>query len=403
MIGFSKIKCTGCSACASICSKNVIVMGKDDAGFPVPRIESPQNCIECGLCEKVCPSYSPQKKEINPDETAVIAQIKDENIRKESASGGMFSAIALTILDKGGVVYGAAYDEAFKVRHIGIERPEDLWKLRNSKYVQSDMGDVFREVKKHLSSGRLVCFSGTPCQTEGLASFLRKSYDNLILVDITCHGVGSPLVWEKYLDLAKGFSPKRIYFRWKHYGYKYSTMSYFNQNNEEIYFGGVESDPMLRAYFSNSCDRASCYDCKFKKRYRITDFTLWDCFQPRFFDKAFDDDRGTSSVLINTIKGQRLFQEIVDKDLVRYLSIDPSDLVYGNRELVQSVKKGQNRDAILRDSMQMEPKELFQKYFPQTGSVRIKSFLRKLLLMSGLYSRVKYELYKYRRNKCKKS
>ena len=380
MIDFSKIQCTGCSACASSCNRDVIVMGKDDAGFPIPLVANPEKCVECGICESVCPSFNPKTEKKNPEEIAIIAQIKDENIRKESASGGMFSAIAITVLKKGGIVYGAAYDESFKVRHIGIEKSEDLWRLRNSKYVQSNMGSVFREVKKHLQSGRLVCFSGTPCQAEGLASYLHKPYDNLILVDITCHGVGSPLIWDKYLELVKKINPARIYFRWKHYGYKYSTMSFFNQNKEEIYFGGVETDPMLRAYFTNSCDRKSCYNCKFKKRYRITDFTLWDCFQPRFFNKEFDDDKGTSSVLVNTSKGQKIFQDIVDADVIKYQKLAPSDLVHGNRELVQSVKEGSIRDSFLRDAKTINAVELFEKYFPQTKKVTVKRFLRKILL-----------------------
>lgn len=402
MIDFSKIQCTGCSACASSCNKDVFVMGKDDAGFPIPLVVNPEKCVECGICESVCPSFNPKTERKNSEEIAIIAQIKDEDIRKESASGGMFSAIALTVLKKGGIVYGAAYDESFKVRHIGIEKSEDLWRLRNSKYVQSDMGCVFREIKKHLQSGRLVCFSGTPCQAEGLASYLRKTYDNLILVDITCHGVGSPLIWDKYLELVKKINPARIYFRWKHYGYKYSTMSFFNQNKEEIYFGGVETDPMLRAYFTNSCDRKSCYDCKFKKRYRITDFTLWDCFQPRFFNKEFDDDKGTSSVLVNTSKGRKIFQDIVDADTIKYQELAPSDLVHGNRELVQSVKEGSFRDSFLRDAKTTNAVELFEKYFPQTKKVIVKRFLRKILLKTGLYSLIKYEIYKCRRNRCKK-
>ena len=402
MIDFSKIQCTGCSACASSCNRDVIVMGKDDAGFPIPLVVNPEKCVECGICESVCPSFNPKAEKKNSEEIAIIAQIKDENIREESASGGMFSAIALTVLKKGGIVYGAAYDESFKVCHIGIEKSEDLWRLRNSKYVQSDMGSAFREVKKHLQSGRLVCFSGTPCQAEGLASYLHKPYDNLILVDITCHGVGSPLIWDKYLELVKKFNPARIYFRWKHYGYKYSTMSFFNQNNEEIYFGGVETDPMLRAYFTNSCDRKSCYDCKFKKRYRITDFTLWDCFQPRFFNKEFDDDKGTSSVLINTSKGRKIFQDIVDADIIKYQKLAPSDLVYGNRELVQSVKESSIRDSFLMDAKTINTVELFEKYFPNTKKVTVKRILRKILLKTRLYSLIKYEIYKYRRNRCKK-
>lgn len=399
MIDYSKIECTGCSACTSVCKFGAIAMDTDEAGFPTPRVIDSQKCVKCGLCEKVCRFLNPKAEEKNPDELALIAQVKDNIIRRESASGGMFSAIALVVLDKGGIVYGAAYNKEFKVQHIGVERIDQLWKLRNSKYVQSDLGNVFREIKTHLINNRLVCFSGTPCQVEGLSAFLQKPYKNLVLVDITCHGIGSPLVWDKYLELVKKYSPERIYFRWKHFGYKYSTMSYFDKDMRELYFGGVETDKMLRAYFTNNCDRSTCYKCRFKKRYRISDITLWDCFQPRFFNKDFDDDRGTSSVLINTSKGREILNEIIEKNLIEFQMVDPDELVYGNKELVQSVIKGDTRDLLIKDAQIMSGQELFEKYFPETTMVKIKNILRTLLLKSGLYSFVKYAIYKYRRDR----
>lgn len=402
MINYSRIDCTGCSACTSICKVGAIVMDTDEAGFPVPKSINSSKCIECGLCEKVCRFLKPKAEEENLNEVAIIAQAIDNNTRRESASGGMFSAIALKVLEKGGVVYGAAFNKEYKVQHIGIERPDQLWMLRNSKYVQSDLGGVFNEIKSHLMNNRLVCFSGTPCQVEGLSAFLQKSYNNLVLIDITCHGVGSPLIWDKYLEYARDYSPERICFRWKHYGYKYSTMSYFDKDMNELYFGGVETDKMLRAYFSNNCDRSSCYNCKFKKRYRISDFTLWDCFQPRFFNKEFDDDKGTSSVLINTSKGNELLQEIIESGLIKYQIVEPNELVFGNRELVNSVIEGGIRDNLFRDAKYLSGKELFEKYFPDSLSVRIKKYLRLFLLKTGLYSQVKYCIYKFRRNRSRK-
>ena len=143
-------------------------------------------------------------------------------------------------------------------------------------------------------------------------------------------------------------------------------MSYFDSNMNEVYFGGVESDKMLRAYFTNNCDRTTCYECRFKKRYRISDFTLWDCFQPRFFNKEFDDDKGTSSVLVNTIKGKELLQEIIENGYINYMLIEPDELVYGNRELTNSVIKGDIRDSFLNDAKKMSGKQLFEKYFPDS-------------------------------------
>jgi coenzyme F420-reducing hydrogenase beta subunit len=316
MLNISEIKCVGCTACSSVCPKNVIRMKRDAEGFQHPIVETAEACIECGLCDKVCPVFN-FKEETFFEQKGLIAQITDEKIRRESASGGMFSAIALSVLDEGGVVYGAAYNENFEVCHIGISRKDDLWKLRHSKYVQSNLVGVFPDVKKNLDMGKIVCFSGTPCQIEGLQFYLRKNYANLLLVDVVCHGVSSPLIWDKYLETIKKYNPNKIYFRWKHYGYKYSTMSFLDENDNEIYYAGVETDKMLRAYFSNNCDRDTCYECVFKKRYRTSDFTIWDFFQPRFFNKDFDDDRGTSGVLIHTEKASKQLDKIIAKNMIK--------------------------------------------------------------------------------------
>lgn len=398
MINVAEIKCVGCTACVSVCPKGVLEMTRDAEGFQYPSIKDEAKCIQCDLCKKVCPVINLNNEE-KFEQKGLISQIKNEDIRRESASGGMFSAIALSVLDEDGKVYGAAYDEDFNVCHIGISDKSDLWKLRNSKYVQSNLDGVFVKVKEDLETGRPVCFSGTPCQIEGLQRYLRKDYENLLLVDVVCHGVSSPMIWEKYLETVKSKEPSRIYFRWKHYGYKYSTMSLFDKNSNEIYYAGVETDKMLRAYFSNDCDRDTCYDCVFKKRYRVSDFTIWDCFQPKFFDKKFDDDKGTSCVLVHSPKGKDRLKKIIDGDMIRYLFVSPDELVYGNKELVGSVKKGSNRDSILKDAAFMEGEELFKKYYPDTLRTKMKKYARLFLVRTGLYNKIKYGLFLIRRNR----
>lgn len=400
MINPSKIKCVGCTACASICPQGIIALERNNEGFYEPVVD-PLGCVECGLCERACPVLNP-KEQISTVQTGLIAQIKDETIRKESTSGGMFSAIALSVLEEGGIVYGAAYDTRFQVCHMGIDNKEDLWKLRHSKYVQSKLYGVFPEVKQYLDAGRKVCFSGTPCQIEGLLGYLQKDYENLLLVDIVCHGVSSPLIWDKYLEQIHCYGPKKIYFRWKHYGYKYSTMSVFDENDQEIYYAGVESDDMLRAYFSNNCNMAACYDCVFKKRYRDSDFTIWDCFQPGFFSKAFDDDRGTTSVLVHSEKGLHQLNIIIDAGLIKHQTVPVEKLIQGNRELVRSVEKGSQREQLLKDAKNMPPAVLFGKYFPRSFMIRIKKTARLTLIKIGLYGAFKYGLFLIRRIKSKR-
>lgn len=401
MLNFFEIKCVGCTACASVCPKNVITIKRNSQGFQYPQVENESVCVECGLCEKVCPVLN-FKKEEKFEQKGLIAQITDETIRRESASGGMFSAIALSVLKENGIVYGAAYNDDFEVCHIGVSDERDLWKLRNSKYVQSNLVGVFKEVKQHLDSGKKVCFSGTPCQVEGLQTYLRKDYENLLLVDVVCHGVASPLIWEKYLETINKFSPNKIYFRWKHYGYKYSTMSLFDKDNKEIYFAGVETDKMLRAYFSNNCDRDTCYDCLFKKRYRPSDFTIWDCFQPKFFNKDFDDDRGTSGVLLHSSKAQMQLEKIVNLRLIKYQYVSADELTFGNNEMIDSVKRGALVEEFLNDAENMSGEALFKKYFPDTLQIKIKKFIRLTLLKFRLYNMFKYRLFVYRRNKSKR-
>lgn len=401
MIDFSNIECVGCTGCVSICPKNVLTMQYDLEGFQRPEISNKDECIECGLCEKACPVLNNKPEEKRVD-IAYIAQNINEKIRRESTSGGMFSAIAMSVLQNDGIVYGVAYDKEFHVKHVGIESIDELWRLRNSKYVQSDLRGIFNDVKKQLNGGRQVCFSGTPCQIEGLKCYLGKEYENLLLVDVVCHGVSSPLIWERYLETIKKYTPNRIYFRWKHYGYKYSTMSIFDENNKEIYFAGVESDKMLQAYFTNNCDCDTCYHCSFKKRYRVSDITIWDCFQPRFFSKAFDDDLGTSCVLINSKKGFEQFETIKSMNLIKALEVDAEEITFGNNEMVESVKRGNYRDSLLLDANHMDGTELFDKYFPNSLKQQINRVLRLSLVKCGCYSFVKNIVYSIRRKRAKR-
>lgn len=385
--------CCGCTACANICPRGCIEMQADEEGFLYPNIRK-DLCVSCGLCEKVCPVLqngpeTPQKQ------TGYLVQHRDETVRRQSTAGGAFTAIASYVLDRGGVVFGASYDQAFQVIHTFVEQKEQLARFRNSKYVQSRLGTCFRQVQEFLNQGRWVCFSGTPCQIEGLNAFLGRRHEHLVLVDVVCHGIPSPLVWNKYLQ-AQNISQMRadqILFRDKYYGYKYSTMSLY-RGGVNIYHAGSQQDPMLRTFFEDLCDRPICYHCPFKKRYRVSDLTLWDCFSVYDFDRQMDDDRGTTRVLCHTPLGEQIMQAVQSE--VQCRTVDPDRLVQGVREMVASVEENPRRSEFFQDACRLEGKALFQKYCPITWKTKLETGIRQLLLRTGLYSVAKKCLNKLR-------
>ena len=382
-----KSKCCGCTACKNICPQNAIEMKEDEEGFLYPNVNK-DKCVNCGLCKNVCPILN--KNNNSKEQHAFIFQNKDEQIRRESTSGGAFSAIAEEIINRNGIVFGAIFDDQFNVVHKGVETKEELWKFRNSKYVQSDLKNTFLETKINLEKNRWVCFSGTSCQIEGLKNFLGKDYEKLILVDVVCRAVPSPLIWRKYLKLRKTKidNIKKIYFRDKIYGYKYSNLTIYNSNDlkKPIYKNGVESDPYLRAFFSNICDRPSCYTCKFKKKNRESDITLWDCFDVEKYNKNFDDDKGTTRILTNSEKGYNFIKKLKSKNNIQEIGVE--EATKGFLAMFQSVKYNNNREKFLNDAKEMEDCELFEKYFKDSLRIKLERFLRKKLVKTKIYKKI---------------
>ena len=382
-----KAMCCGCTACKSICPTKAIEMVEDEEGFLYPKIDE-RKCINCGLCDKTCPVLN--AKEEKKEQKAYIFQNKDDSIRTESTSGGAFSAIAEYVLKNNGIVYGATFDENFKVIHDYVEKKEELYKFRNSKYVQSEIGNNFLKIKKELENNKLVLFSGTSCQVEGLKRFLNKNYENLILVDVVCRAVPSPLVWRKYLRLRKEKYKdiSKIMFRDKYYGYKYSNFSIYSKENDKSkeYHAGVESDPYLRAFFSNICDRPSCYKCKFKKQNRESDITIWDCFDVEKYNKKLDDDKGTTRVLTNSKKGDEVIKNISLNNIVE--EIDVEKATKGFLAMFQSVKYNAKREEFFKDCNKLTNEELFNKYFPYTFKVKAEKYGRLILLKTGMYKKI---------------
>ncbi|MCD7882640.1 MAG: Coenzyme F420 hydrogenase/dehydrogenase, beta subunit C-terminal domain, partial [Lachnospiraceae bacterium] len=228
-----KQNCCGCAACAGACPKNCIEMKDDTESFFYPSVDK-DKCIDCGSCERVCPILNYENKEPY-EQKGYIVQHKNPTVLRESTAGGAFTAIAKYTLNKGGVVFGVELTDDLIAHHVYVEDESELSRFRNSKYVQSCVGGVLEQVKSFLKQGRYVCFSGTPCQIEGLRNYLGKDYDNLILVDVVCRAVPSPLIFQKYVEYQEqkmSAEVENVRFRDKHYGYKYSTMNVITDRNQ---------------------------------------------------------------------------------------------------------------------------------------------------------------------------
>lgn len=276
-------ECTGCSACINICSKRCLTMKADEYGFLYPTLQHPDLCAKCGMCSKVCPVSSNNKKREKGEATEACAVYsKDVSVREASSSGGVFSELAFEIFKIGGSVYGASYDNHFYIRHICAEKVEDLNLLRGAKYAQSDLGYSFREIKKKLEMGQPILFAGTPCQVAGLKSFLQKDFEGLFTADFVCHGVPSPVVWKNYVEYRArtdnaGQLPERINLRSKHTGwshYQYSNV--YRYGNGATYSVKSGADLYMRLFVRNYINRNCCAECSFKGYDRGSDITLGD-------------------------------------------------------------------------------------------------------------------------------
>lgn len=384
-----KKDCCGCWGCADICPVHCITMQEDEEGFRYPVVDK-DKCITCNRCEKVCPIIN-VKPEVKKEQYCYILQHKNKQILSESTSGGAFTAIASWIIEQGGVVFGAGYDEKLQVVHQYVETVDGLKKFRNSKYVQSLIGKTYNQVRDFLEKGKLVCFSGTPCQLEGLLQFIRKSYDNLITIDIACHSVTSPKVFREYLKEKRqvlGDNFQNVKFRDKNpFGYNYSQMSIY-RNDKQIYHEGVDTDPYLRSFFSGVNVRPSCFNCHFKKRYRLTDFTIWDCFNPRPYTKELDNNMGVTRILAHTGRAVDILKKIQDRATI--IEIPVEEAMKDSKELVQSILIDERRVDFFTVAKQQTGVNCFlSAYFPITLRTRIEKFIRVSASKLGIYSNVK--------------
>ena len=374
-----KSNCCGCQACFNKCPKNAITMIEDEKGFKYPKIDK-EKCVNCGICEKVCPILTKIKIENKPKAYACV-NLNDE-IRMQSSSGGIFTAIATYIIDKGGVVFGATWNDDFsRVEHMYVENKNELYKFRGAKYLQSDINKSYVQAKKFLDEDRYVLFSGTPCQIEALKSFLNKDYEKLYLQDIICHGVPSPKVWDSYKKFMEqkncNSKTKSMYFRdktaegWNKYHVK---MQFDNNNSYDVEHG---KDIYMKAFLSNIALRDSCTNCNFKKENRASDITLADFWGINNIKPEMNDEKGTSLVIVNSDKGNLLFEEI--SDMIKSEEVDFDTAIKPNPSMNTISPRNVKSEDFFANIDAMPFDELVKKYVPEPSI--IKKVLRKIKKM----------------------
>lgn len=381
MINISdKQKCCGCNACGDVCPKDAITFKTDIEGFWYPEVNK-DTCIDCGLCEKVCPiiNINDLKKNDYPKPAHVFAAVNNNmRVRWNSTSGGAYTALAEAMLEQGGYVSGAIYNDGFTGVHNYISNnPEDLEKLRSSKYLQSNAEGIFREIKDLLLKGEKVLACGTPCQMTALRSFLRKDYDNLLIVDFICRGVNSPKVYRAYLDsLEKKFGSRVVYVKAKNkeLGWRNLTRKVTFENGKS-YYGIHMQDDFRRGYHTNVYCRPSCYDCQFKDFPRISDITIADYWGIEKVDKNLDMNIGTSMILLNSNKGIAFFESVKEK--LEYRETSFESILGGNIALKKSIEPAKiDRNAFFKDLDENDFDYVTQKYFPLKKSTKRQITLR---------------------------
>ena len=330
-----KHNCCGCESCVQVCPKHCIGFVQDREGFYYPEVDD-SLCISCRLCEKVCPVIN-QGEERSPYK-ALASFNRDDKARESSSSGGIFSLLSEKVLDEGGVVFGARFDENWQVVIDAAETKETIKAFIGSKYLQAKVGESFRNCKRYLDEGRKVLFAGTPCQISGLRLFLRRQYENLLAVDIVCHGVPSPLVWERYVDenVQAAGEIERINFRDKVKGWKLFSLTFVHDSNGQLKSRSTsfKEDLYMQAFLKNLILRPSCYVCPAKCGKSHSDITLADFWGIGDVNPQMDDDRGTSLVLINTKRG--------------LLSLPLDRIVFTEEDFSASIKKNSawNKSAV---------------------------------------------------------
>ena len=386
----NKADCCGCNACGDICPRHAISFHTDQEGFWYPEVDA-QACIDCGLCEKVCPVLNAASLKQNDlaEPVCYAAEHKNLEVIFDSTSGGLFSAMAEIVYRAGGSVGGAVFNDDLSVRHFISNDKKDLPRLRSSKYLQSSLEGFFTQVRDLVKDARPVLVCGTPCQMAALRAFLGKVPDNLIIADFICRGINSPKVWQKYIrSFEERYGSPVVYAKAKskEYGWRKLTQKVILADGRHLY-ETLDQSNFTKGYLrTNVYCRPSCYDCKFKGFPRIADITLADFWGIEKVDRSMEKDLGTSLVLLNSDKGVRFFEQF--KARIHSLPVPFESILAGNPALVRPLDPPTvDREQFFRDLDQMNFTQLADKYINTTPAGfkrRLKSFLKKSLSLTRM-------------------
>lgn len=372
-----KGKCCGCTACASACPKNAIVMKNDASGFVYPEINQ-ELCVECGMCKRVCAFSTELIDSVSDKAPRVYAVVnKDTAVYKKSSSGGFFTALANEAINQNGVVYGAVFDKDFKVKHIRGTKQVDIEAMRGSKYVQSNLDGVFESVKNDLKASKLVMFVGTGCQVGGLKKYLNKDYDNLVTVDIVCHGVPSQKLFDDYKETLE----KKYKAKVKSFSFRAKKLKGQIQDIEAVFDNGkVYSEyPDIDAYrnmFAKSFTlRPSCFECPYATGKRVGDITIGDFWGIEKALPDFKKELGNSLAIISTERGERLFNSVKEQ-----LEVRESELQRALQPSLKSpAKKPANYNEVISDFEKNGYEYISKKYSIVPLTQRVKRKIKKAL------------------------
>ena len=385
-----KERCSGCGACMASCPKDAISMQRDSEGFDFPHIDETL-CIDCGLCQKVCPPLHYAERinkrlDKNSVQRGFAARNKNFEQRLVSSSGSIFAVLAQYVLSMGGAVVGVAYDDKFNAEYKIIESDAELPLIQGSKYLQCKPSrEIFKQIREILKTGRNVLFSGFACQVEGLHSFLRKDYDNLVCIDLICMGIPSAEVWQIYLNsFFKGEKILNVNFKEKSVGWNHFNLAITTDKQEFKQWGMI--NPYFKSMFYTYNMRRSCFVCPFKRIEREADITLADCWGASRLVPQIDDNKGLSSVIVHSEKGLSLWSKVAS--LLDSIELPLEEIIKGNTNMIENrTCDYEKRSIFYKLLLSKQPQKAFL-FAERQGVTKKPNILRRLINKLKTYSKI---------------